>query len=110
MTASHAEVLLPSEGTLVRAIDIGGTKIAVGVIDDHGRVLSRAGRPHRCPARLQGQLVRLIEGGCSPSGARCWRQDHWHWNRGSTGPVYPFTGEIGVVNFPPGWQGANPIK
>jgi glucokinase len=29
---------------------------------------------------------------------------------GATGPVYPFTGEIGVVNFLPGWQGANPVK
>jgi glucokinase len=29
---------------------------------------------------------------------------------GSTGPVYPFTGEIGDVNFFPSWRGENLVK
>ena len=29
---------------------------------------------------------------------------------GSTGPVYPITGEIGDVNFFPEWKGQNPVK
>jgi len=29
---------------------------------------------------------------------------------GSTGPIYPLTGEIGDVNFFPNWKGENPVK
>jgi glucokinase len=29
---------------------------------------------------------------------------------GSTGPVYPLTGEIGEVNFFPHWKGENPVR
>src|SRR5260370_1719902 len=29
---------------------------------------------------------------------------------GSTGWVYPFTGEFGDVDFFPGWKGCNPVK
>jgi glucokinase len=29
---------------------------------------------------------------------------------GSTGPVYPFTGEFGDVNFFPHWRGRNPVE
>jgi glucokinase len=51
--------------TLAIGIDIGGTKVAAGVVDDHGAVLARARRrtPSRDPAHLVdvvGEIVRQL--------------------------------------------------
>jgi len=92
---------------MIAAVDIGGTKIAVGLVDDDGRVLSRA----ECStdvergytealARTERMLRALIiAAGVELTGIGI----------GSTGPVDPFTGEIGDVNFFPAWRGQNPV-
>ena len=92
---------------MIGAVDIGGTKIAVGLVDDDGRVLSRA----QCPtdaehgyrealARTENMLRAMVTAaGVKLTGIGI----------GSTGPVDPFTGEFGEVNFFPNWRGENPV-
>ena len=93
---------------MVGAIDIGGTKIAVGVIDDNGRVLSRVEGPTQAERGYADALSRtekMLREAVQDAGVKI-----IGIGIGSTGPVYPFTGEIGIVNFLPGWQGANPVR
>jgi len=93
---------------LIAAVDIGGTKIAVGMVDDSGRVVARRETPTSAELgyakaldRASG-LLRQVEqaAGAEITGIGI----------GSTGPIDPFTGEIGDVNFLPGWQGCNPVE
>jgi glucokinase len=88
----------------IAAVDIGGTKIAVGIIDSQGRVLSKLECPTHANlgyAKALERIVKMIhELGTSIEGIGI----------GCTGPVYPLTGEIGDVNFLPGWQGENPVR
>ena len=88
----------------IAAVDIGGTKIAVGIIDSQGRVLSKL----ECPTHAEWgytkaleRIVKMIRD-LSPSVEGI--------GIGCTGPVYPLTGEIGDVNFLPGWRGENPVR
>jgi glucokinase len=92
---------------MIGAVDIGGTKIAVGIIDDNGRVLSRAECPTDAEHGYQAALARIehmlrtvaVASGAEVTGIGI----------GSTGPVDPFTGEFGDVNFFPAWRGSNPV-
>lgn len=89
-----------SENNLIGAVDIGGSKIALGVFDQSGKcrffdefptfrvkmdpdqaVREIASRFERCGLHVDGV------------GVSC------------TGPVYPDTGCIGEVEFLPGWSG-----
>jgi glucokinase len=91
----------------IAAVDIGGTKIAVGLVDEAGRVLSKttsATHTHDYERGLQSvrEMLRLVskEAGKEISGIGI----------GSTGPVDPFTGEFGDVDFLPAWRGKNLVK
>jgi glucokinase len=93
---------------MVGAIDIGGTKIAVGIVDPEGKLLSR------CESATQGdgpyesaldRTVAMLRAAVSKTGVKL-----AGIGIGSTGPVYPFTGEIGDVSFFPQWRGQNPVK
>jgi glucokinase len=87
---------------LVAALDIGGTKIAGGLVDGHGRIQVRAQRA--TPAREDGETVmRAVEeviGELTASPL---------WGRatavgiGSAGPVDASTGTVSPVNVP-GWR------
>nr|HMN59164.1 ROK family protein [Anaerolinea sp.] len=90
---------------LVAAVDIGGTKIAVGIVSRAGRILAQAA----CPtAPEQGfdpamrRTVELLRGCAQQAGAQPEAV-----GIGCTGPVDPLTGELGEVNLLPGWQGRN---
>lgn len=90
------------------AVDIGGTKIAVGMVDENGRLLCRVESPV-CPERgfedaLQRIKVMLRESSES-SGIRM-----SGIGIGCTGPVDPFLGIIGNVDFLPGWEGGNLVE
>ena len=89
------------------AVDIGGTKIAVGAIDGAGQLLAREETPtaaargfddamDRVTAMLD-RLRREINVPMRGVGIGC------------TGPVDPYRGTIGEVDFLPGWKGANPV-
>ncbi len=92
---------------MLGAVDIGGTKIAVGMVDDDGRVLSRA----ECPTdaeRGYGEALARIENMLRAT-ATAADAELTGVGIGCTGPVDPFTGEIGDVNFFPAWRGQNPV-
>lgn len=89
---------------MIAAVDIGGTKIAVGLVDDSGRLLARLETPTDAnlgyPSALDrtADLLRRV--------ARSTSVEITGIGIGSTGPVDPFSGEIGDVNFLTGWQGS----
>jgi len=93
--------------TLIGAVDIGGTKIAVGVVRADGMIV------HQCEFRtepLRGfsdamlrikGLLREVTNTCGAIdgiGICC------------PGPLDPFTGIIGEVGTLPGWQGENLVE
>jgi glucokinase len=88
----------------VAAIDVGGTKIAAGVVDAQGRILARAEIPTAPEsgysatfARLKAMLRSVLdESGRTVDGIGV----------GSTGPIDPETGVYGDVGTLPGWQGS----
>ena len=93
---------------MIAAVDIGGTKIAVGMVDDDGRVMSRLETPTNAAKGYQNALDRTAE--LLRKVAKNARSEITGIGIGSTGPVDPFTGEIGDVNFLPGWQGKNIVE
>jgi glucokinase len=93
---------------MIAGVDIGGTKIAVGIIDDCGKILCQRETPTGADGSYRNAISRVIqmlrtiagEVGVKITGIGI----------GSTGPVYPLTGEIGDVNFFPHWRGENPVN
>ncbi len=92
---------------MLGAVDIGGTKIAAGIVDERGCVISRfeaptdamRGYPHALE-RIESMLRRAAQSaGVEIHGIGI----------GCTGPVDPFTGAIGQVEFLPGWKESNPV-
>jgi glucokinase len=92
---------------VIAAVDIGGTKIALGVVNEDGRVLEKAEVPTN-PARGFDNAMREIStllrqcalrADCRLSGIGI----------GCTGAVDPVTGELGEVHNLPGWKGGNPV-
>ncbi len=93
---------------MIGAVDIGGTKIAAGIVDDAGRVLARLETPTEAARAYPDGLRHMI---------RMLREAAKQANTGlsgigigSTGWVYPYTGEFGDVDFFPGWKGCNPVN
>jgi len=93
---------------MIGAVDIGGTKIAAGIVDDAGKVLARLETPTEAarayPDGLK-HIVRLLREAAKQANTRL-----SGIGIGSTGWVYPFTGEFGDVDFLPGWKGCNPVN
>ncbi len=92
---------------MIGAVDIGGTKIAVGMVDENGRVLARAETPTEADHYSNGlaAIVRMLRetadaAGTSISGIGI----------GATGPVDPIGGVFGDVDFLPGWRGQNLVR
>ena len=91
------------------AVDIGGTKIAVGLVGQDGRVQARAEMPTDTRAGFQAAMERVAallaslgaghgQGALAGIGIGC------------SGPVDPRTGVIGDVGNLPGWRGENPAE
>ena len=78
---------------MIGAVDIGGTKIAVGMVDDAGRVVSKLESPTDARGGYANGLARMTSmlretarnAGAAISGIGI----------GSTGMVYPESGEFG---------------
>lgn len=93
---------------VIAGVDIGGTKIAAGIVDNSGKVLRRLEVPTEAcreypkgleaMVRMLRELSQSMDAQLSGIGI------------GSTGWVYPFTGEFGDVDFLPRWNGSNPVK
>lgn len=93
---------------MIGAVDIGGTKIAAGLVDGNGRVLTRAQVATNADAGYQKAIDAVIQ--MLRSAEEETKQKITGIGIGSTGPVYPLTGAIGDVNFFPNWNGENPVK
>ena len=93
---------------MIGAVDIGGTKIAVGMVDDAGNVLSKLESPTDAHRGYSNGLERMIA--MLRDTARVAGVEISGIGIGSTGMVYPFTGAIGDADFLPGWQGNNPVR
>jgi glucokinase len=93
---------------VIGAVDIGGTKIAAGMVDDSGKALSKLESPTNAEVGYSDGLARMVamlretarNAGVEISGIGI----------GSTGMVYPSTGAIGDADFLPGWKGRNPVE
>ncbi len=93
---------------MIAAVDIGGTKIAVGIVDDSGTVLAQREcptDPSRGYANALGNIRRMLD-----ATAREAKHQISGIGIGSTGPVLPLTGEFGDVNFFPNWRGENLVR
>ena len=92
---------------MIGAVDIGGTKIAVGVVDDSGRFLTRAETPTDVDHYSNGlaAIGRMLRETADTAGTAI-----TGIGIGSTGPVDPIRGEFGDVDFLPGWRGKNLVR
>lgn len=92
---------------MIGAVDIGGTKIAVGMVDDNGKVLAQMQAPTD-PNRYDNAvdaISRMLRETASKAGVEL-----SGIGIGSTGPVDPIRGEFGDVDFLPGWRGKSPVN
>jgi glucokinase len=89
--------------TTIGAIDIGGTKIAVGMVDENGRVLGRMEIPSKSVENYGDGLEQIAS--MLRNTARIARVEIAGIGIGSTGPVHPFTGRFGDLDFLPRWRG-----
>jgi glucokinase len=92
---------------MIGAVDIGGTKIAVGIVDHKGKVLSRMEAPtdpHRYSDSIE-LIAHMLRKTSQRAGSPI-----QGIGIGSTGPVDPMNGEFGDVDFLPGWRGKSPVK
>jgi glucokinase len=91
--------------TAIGAVDIGGTKLAVGIVDENGRLLFRLETPSSEAETYSNGLEhisRMLRHATRDTG-----QVLTGIGIGSTGPVDPISGRMGDLDFLPGWSGAN---
>ena len=92
---------------MIGAVDIGGTKVAVGIVDEAGKVLSGMQAPtdpNRYSAGID-LIASMLRETASNAGVEI-----TGIGIGSTGPVDPMRGEFGDVDFLPGWRGRSPVN
>jgi glucokinase len=93
---------------MIAGVDIGGTKVAIGMVNEDGRVLAKREMPTDSEGGyekfLNGIVTMLREVSTQA------REPITGVGIGSTGPLYAFTGEFGDVNFFPKWKGQNPVR
>lgn len=88
---------------MIGAIDIGGTKIAVGMVDESGKLLTRLERPtapERGPAQGLARICEMLHQTVLETGNRL-----QGIGIGCTGPVDPLSGILEKNEFLPGWEG-----
>jgi glucokinase len=93
---------------MIGGVDIGGTKIAAGVVDADGNVLAVQEHPTQAgdgPEAGLRRIAQMLRETTSQSGG-----DLEGIGISCTGPVHPETGSIGNVEFLPGWEGANLVQ
>jgi glucokinase len=88
---------------MIGAIDIGGTKIAVGMVDQSGRLLARLEHPtapELGPGYGLARVCEMLRQTAAEAGDRL-----QGIGIGCTGPVDPMTGTVEKNEFLPGWEG-----
>ncbi len=91
--------------SVIGAVDIGGTKIAVGAVTEAGRIVARA----ECPTAPRDGFAAAMR-----RTAEMLREVSRHAGAGYLGigvacpsPLDPLAGVVGDVGTLPGWQGGN---
>lgn len=92
----------------VGAVDIGGTKLAVGIVDENGRLLCRLEAPAETNWPYASALERTVS--MLQEAVRRTATDIVGIGIGSTGPLNPFSGEFTNVAFFPHWRGENLVQ
>jgi glucokinase len=93
---------------MIAGIDIGGTKIAVGLVNDQRVVVVRTEIPIQVelgPANARSRILKVLHKQVEETGAAL-----TGIGIACTGPVDPMTGELGDVNTLVGWRGWNPVQ
>lgn len=93
---------------MIAGVDIGGTKVSVGAVDNHGNVVFSQESPTGSDCEYTRGLDTIVSmlrdvaqnAGIELSGVGI----------GSTGPVDPFTGDFGELDFLPKWRGRSLVK
>lgn len=91
----------------IGAIDIGGTKTAVGMVDDAGRVLARRDMPTQTAGNWPQACAHIAE-----MLRQCARESNAAIagiGIGSTGPLDPLAGKFENLDTIPQWSGASPV-
>lgn len=88
---------------VVAAVDIGGTKIAAGLVNAAGKILYR----EEIPTQTNRGFNPVIQEVVSVLRRAAGNTDLCGVGVGCTGPVDPATGILGSVDLLPGWQGEN---
>ena len=93
---------------MIGAVDIGGTKIAVGIVNSEGKVLACTESPTEAQRGYADALDRIASmlGECAQRAS----ESIHGIGIGCTGPVYPMTGEIGNAEFIKQWEGENIVR
>jgi glucokinase len=92
---------------VVGAVDIGGTKLALGVVDDQGWLLAKAEVPTdvaRGFDHAMREISTLLRDCAQRAGVKL-----RGIGIGCTGQVDAVTGALGEVHNLPGWTGGNPV-
>ena len=92
---------------MIGAVDIGGTKVAVGIVDKKGKVLAKMEAPPDPNRYSDG--IELIAHMLRKTSQKASAEIDGI-GIGSTGPVDPISGAFGDVDFLPGWRGKNPVR
>ena len=93
---------------MIGAIDIGGTKIALGLYDESGGLWEKDVIPTQAQSGANSAVIRIAKSiydianrsGGSLEGIGI----------GCTGPVYPRQGTVGNTDLLPGWEGFNLVS
>ncbi|MGO4879214.1 MAG: ROK family protein [Bryobacteraceae bacterium] len=88
---------------MIGAIDIGGTKIATGIVDGRGRIVARAECPTAPQRGFADGIARMAD--MLRETAAAARAELHGIGIGCTGPVDPMRGVLGSVDLLPGWRG-----
>ncbi len=90
---------------IIGAVDIGGTKIAVGAVTREGKIITRsecATAPEEGFGLAMQRTKSMLREAAARAGA-----EFQGIGVACPGPLDPFTGIIGDVGTLPGWQGCN---
>jgi glucokinase len=90
---------------MIGAVDIGGTKFAVGIVSETGIILARTESPsfpERGAKAGISTIIKMLRETLAQAGGTL-----RGIGIGCTGPVNPSTGELGRNEFLPGWEGLN---
>lgn len=90
---------------MIAALDIGGTKMALGLVTEDGQILARGETPTDPRAGFSAAMLRLAslyDRLCAGAGA-----EPEGFGIGCTGPIDPASGVFGRVDTLPGWEGSH---